>query len=184
MLLCSLHYSEAWVTYSHNLKSLEKFHDRSVRKIYGVKWQDRQTTNSVFEKASTTSIEAMVIKNQLRWSGHVVRMSDTRLPKQIMYSELETGKRTHGGQRKRYKDTLHRSLKQCFIRTQTWESLASDRNSWRSAVHKRVKIFEDKRRTKREEKRAARKASLSTNTPPKQNHPCPQIGRASCRERV
>ena len=95
-----LYGSEAWVTYSHNLKSLEKFHDRSVRKIYGVKWQDRQTTNSVFEKASTTSIEAMVIKNQLRWSGHVVRMSDTRLPKQIMYSELKTGKRTHGGQKK------------------------------------------------------------------------------------
>ena len=137
----------------------------------------------VFEKASTTSIEAMVIKNQLRWSGHVVRMSDTRLPKQIMYSELETGKRTHGGQRKRYKDTLHRSLKQCFIRTQTWESLASDRNSWRSAVHKGVKIFEDKRRTKGEEKRAARKASLSTITPPEQSHPCPQCDRI-CRSRI
>ena len=67
-----------------------------------------------FEQADTTSIEAMIVKSQLRWSGHVARMADTRLPKQIMYSELETGKRTQGGQRKRYKDTLHHSLKQCL----------------------------------------------------------------------
>ena len=34
-------------------------------------------------------------------------MPDTRLSKQVMYSKLEDGKRTHGGQRNRYKDTLY-----------------------------------------------------------------------------
>ena len=77
------------MTYSHNLSLLEKFHDQSVRRILGNSWQSRQTTNSVFEQAKTTSIEAMIIKNQLRWSGHVVRMDGGKLPKQIMYAQLE-----------------------------------------------------------------------------------------------
>lgn len=182
-----LYASESWVTYSHNLKALEKFHDRSVRRILGIRWQDLQTTNSVFEQADTTSIEAMIVKSQLRWSGHVARMADTRLPKQIMYSELETGKRTQGGQRKRYKDTLHHSLKQCFIRTNTWEVQARDRTSWRSTIHRGSKTFEEQRRKKREEKRAARKArqSAAAGTPATDasTSTCPHCN-MTCRSRI
>ena len=39
-------------------------------------------------------------------------MPDERLPKKILYGELQVGKRSHGGQKKRYKDTLKASLKQ------------------------------------------------------------------------
>ena len=100
-----LYASETWVTYRHNLMCLEKFHNRSIRRILGIKWQDKRTTNSVFEEANTTSIEAMihVVRTQLRWSGHVQRMREHRLPQKIMYSELESGKRRQGGQRKRLK---------------------------------------------------------------------------------
>ena len=178
-----LYGSETWVTYSHNLKALEKFHDRTVRRILGIKWQDRVTTNTVFERADTTSIEAMVIKNQLRWSGHIVRMPDARLPKQILYSELTNGRRTHGGQRKRYKDTLHRGLKQFLIRVETWENLATHRKTWRSSLHRGVKIFEENRRSKREQKRTARKTNQSSSATPEQSYPCPLCDKV-CRARI
>ena len=48
---------------------------------------------------------------QLRWTGHVIRMPDERLPKKVFYGELQEGKRSQGGQKKRYKDTLKASLK-------------------------------------------------------------------------
>ena len=48
---------------------------------------------------------------QLRWTGHVIRMPDARLPKKVFYGELQEGKRSQGGQKKRYKDTLKASLK-------------------------------------------------------------------------
>ena len=47
---------------------------------------------------------------QLRWTGHVIRMPDERLPKKVFYGELQEGKRSQGGQKKRYKDTLNVSL--------------------------------------------------------------------------
>ena len=44
-------------------------------------------------------------------------MPDERLPKKILYGELQVGKRSHGGQKKRYSDTLKASLKDFSIPT-------------------------------------------------------------------
>ena len=44
------------------------------------------------------------------WAGHVRRMPDTRVPKQLLYAELSSGKRKTGGQWKRYKDQLKANL--------------------------------------------------------------------------
>ena len=43
---------------------------------------------------------------QLRWTGHVIRMPDERLPKKVVYGELQEGNRSQDGKKKRYKDTL------------------------------------------------------------------------------
>ena len=44
---------------------------------------------------------------QLMWTGHVnIIMPDKQLPKKVFYGELKEGKRSQGGQKKRYQDTL------------------------------------------------------------------------------
>ena len=48
---------------------------------------------------------------QLRWTGHIIRMPDERLPKEVFYRELQEGMHSHGGQKKHYKDTLKASHK-------------------------------------------------------------------------
>ena len=57
----------------------------------------------------------MITAAQLRWAGHLVRMSDNRLPKRLFYGELATGNRPQHKPRKRYKDGLKIILKDMDI---------------------------------------------------------------------
>ena len=124
-----LYECETWTTYRRHLKCLEKYNQRCLRRILKIRWQDlrRRTNNSVLEETNSTSIEARIITHQLSWAGHVVRMPDLRLPKQIIYSELRNGQHNQGGQFKRYKDVPNANMKRCLINTNDWENAAMDR---------------------------------------------------------
>ena len=67
----------------------------------GIKWQDKITNNEVLQRAKIDGMDAMIMRAQLRWVGHVQRISDNCMPKQIFDSELSSGARSRGGQRKR-----------------------------------------------------------------------------------
>jgi hypothetical protein len=109
--------SETWSTCSNDIKGLENYHMRKLREILKIKWSDKRTNNSVYQQAKIPSVESLIVKNRLHWAGHIFRMKNSRLPKQMLYSELANGKRTQGGQRKRFKDCLKDDMKRCFIRT-------------------------------------------------------------------
>ena len=163
VILPSLLYScETWTVYSRHLKSLNSLHLKCLRKILKLCWQDKVPDTEVLHRADMTSIHTPISKNQLRWSGHVVRMDDNRLPKRIFYGELATRKRTTGGQYKRYKDTLKASLKNFNINPNTWENLAAIRTAWRSEIRRGAAQHENIRIKKAEDKRAERKNRMYT----------------------
>ena len=101
---------------------------------------------------------------QLRWTGHVIRVEDNRLPKQVFYSQLEQGTRSHGGQRERYKDVLKSNLKACNIDPHDLESSVQDRSSWRALCKTSVLQFESDRVNKLQEKRSQLKAGVRPST--------------------
>jgi hypothetical protein len=100
-----LYACETWTVYSRHSRKLNHFHLGCLRKLLKIKWQDHIPDTEVLERANMNSVHTMLRKAQLRWAGHVVRMPEERLPKQILYGELTHGKRSFGGQMKRYKDT-------------------------------------------------------------------------------
>ena len=81
--------------------------------------QDRIPDTEVLKRAGMQSVHTLLKVAQLRWTGNVTRMPDEELPKKILYGELQVGKRSHGGQKKRYKDTLKASLKDFNILTKS-----------------------------------------------------------------
>ena len=80
-----------------------------------IKWQDRVSNLQVLDMAEVTSIEAMILKSRLRWVGHVIRMEDNRLPKQLMFGELASGKRKRGRPLKRFKVCVKASISHAEI---------------------------------------------------------------------
>jgi len=103
-------------------------------------------------------------------------MQEERLPKRLLYGELLEGKRSAGGQRKRYKDTLKVSLENFNIDPDIWEELASDRTSWRSLITKGTVSYEKGCLTKAENKRIQRK-TFSVSSSSTQHHACADCGR-------
>ena len=127
--------------------------------ILRIKWQDMFPNTEVLKIAQTISIEAYLIKAQLRWTDHVLRMENVRLPKDQLYGELKGGSRFIGGQSKRFKDTLKHCLSVCNIDTDKWESTAQDRIQWKSSVQDGSNVFENERVATAEEKRKKKKSN-------------------------
>ena len=55
------------------------------------------------------------------------------------------GKRSHGDQKKGYKNTLKASLKDFYIITESWEQSAHDRAKWRGLIRRGADEYEAKR---------------------------------------
>ena len=114
-----LYACETWTDYQLHDKRLNHFHTICLRKLLEIKWQDRIPDTEVLKRAWMQSVHTLLKLVQLRWTGHVTRMPEERLPKKILYGELEMGKHSHDGQKKRYKDTLKASLKDFNIPTES-----------------------------------------------------------------
>ena len=72
--------------------------------------------------------------------------------------KMQVGKRSHGGQKKRYKDTPKASLKDFNIPTVSWEEIAQDRTKWRGLIRRGAGEYEVKIISEAEQKRAQWKA--------------------------
>lgn len=84
----------------------------------------------------------------------------------FVVGELHHGKRSHGGQKKRFKDTLKASLKSCNIDPENWESIAGDRSAWRRRVRDGATAYVQKRLRYAAEKRLLRKSKAGISSSP------------------
>ena len=110
-LLPTLLYArETWTVYQRHAKKRNHSHLSCLRKILKIRWQDKIPDTEVLKKAKMQSVHALLKLAHLRWTGHVTRIPDERLPKKVLYGELQEGKRSQGGQKKCYKHILKASL--------------------------------------------------------------------------
>ena len=86
-----LYGSESWAIYATQEKRLNTLHMKFLRRILGIKWEDRITNNEVMQRAGIDSLYSILKLRRLRWLGHVYRMSDGRIPKDLLYGELALG---------------------------------------------------------------------------------------------
>ena len=97
----------------HTIK-LETFHIRCLQKILRISFRDRVPHAEIRSRAGVNSVDTYIIRQQLRWTSHTIRMPENRPPRITLYSELQKGSRTRRGQKKRYKDHLKGALKSFY----------------------------------------------------------------------
>ena len=151
---------------------------RCLRSLLRITWRDKVPDTEVLRRANSESIHAMLLRSRLRWAGHIYRMSDSRLPKRLLYGELSSGERSVGRPKKRFKDTLKESLGHCGVPHSSWEETAGDRPAWRAIVKTGVARFEANRiRTKEKRQRRKNQASSIPQPGSAPTIPCPHCNR-------
>ena len=122
------------------------------------------TNKVVLEKAGIPSY-TLLKERHMRWLGHVTRMKDGRIPKDLLYGELATGKRPTGRPQLRFKNVCKRDLQALGINADSWEVTATDIDAWSNTVKLWLSQYEETQRVKAEKKRLRKKIVYLASRP-------------------
>ena len=145
---------------------------RCLKRILNITWQDHVPHQDILKRTSIPSMYSLLRQRHLHWLGHVCRMKDGRLPKDILYGQLALGTRRVGRPSLRFKDVCMRDMKTCDLPVHSWETLAKDRDGWREQVRKGTICLEQKRSKLAAETRAHRKQAAEEPQSPTSGHSC------------
>lgn len=89
--------------YERDIVNLKRFHQMNLCLILRTKCQERITTIDVFLRAMMEGLETIT-------SRHLSQMPDICLPKQILFSELKSEKRSRGARDRRFQNHPEKRL--------------------------------------------------------------------------
>ncbi len=85
-------------------------------------------------------ISSILTQCRLRFLGHLSRMSEERLPKQLLASAPVRHKHTARGQKRRWSYLVMNDLKQCNL-SKSWRKQAQEHDSWRATIKRKVELL-------------------------------------------
>ena len=130
--------SECWVLTEKMRQRLRGFHARCLRTMCLVnrkrQWRERISTWELTQQMGLDSMDNYVHRRQLRWLGHVARMSFDRTPRRMLTAWV-AAPRPSGGQLMTYGRSIYRALESFGIDRSEWPKLAANRPAWRKAIN-------------------------------------------------
>ena len=154
MLAILLYGCEIWCLTEALLERLRVFHAHCLRAMARVTrlhtWRHHISTQDLGRRLGIDTIDAHVSRRQLRWLGHVRRMSFDRLPRRMLSSWVAS-KRPRGAPKMTYGRSIAKALAKFNVDAALWPDLAADRQAWaetlrlgRPAIRRSVRVAQRK----------------------------------------
>ena len=145
------------------MRHLESFVVRCLWIILGISIRQKKRHTTICKIVKQQRISSILTQCRLRFLGNLSRMSEERLPKQLLVSAPVGGKCAAGGQKRRWSDLVANNLKQCNL-SGSWREQAQESDSWRATIRRRVELLskqaEDKEKSCKDEKKRQRSCIL------------------------
>jgi len=158
---------ETWNWNAKQMRKMEGIQYRFLRTVCGKTWQDKvsyvellklttaDARNNNFDWANTsnkgvsiTSVETFCRLARLRYAGHVARMAPSRIPKMMLFGEVNVGQRKSGRPLKSFREGLKNDLKAFELWTdyqqdKNLQTFTENRLEWRKKINKKSQKFQE-----------------------------------------
>ena len=119
---------ESWTVKKAERQRIDAVELWCWRRLLGVPWTARRSNQSILKEISPgCSLEGLMLKLKLQYSGHLMRTADS-LEKSLMLGGIG-GRRRRGRQRMRWLDGIIDSM------DMTLSELREFREAWRAMIH-------------------------------------------------
>ena len=106
-----------------------------LRRVANKTKRDRERSSKIREDLKVTPLAQEIEIKQLRWFGHVSRMSKERLPKKCIEARLD-GKRSRGRPRTTWTENITKLGNRRGKTLTEMKRMAKNREEWKSFIRK------------------------------------------------
>jgi len=129
--------SETWTLTKRDRKQLNVLERKVYRRILGPVYDNDKenwrilTNKEIYASVKNPTIIETIRLNRLCWFGHVQRMEENRIPKRILYMNLETTK-LRGRTRNRWQDEVREDGR--IAGGEGWKEKVCNREEWKKLL--------------------------------------------------
>ena len=123
---------ETWRTTASTMNKIQAFINRCLRKSLKI-WPDKISNQELWERTSQVQIDQEILQRRWRWIGHTLRKPASSTTRRALTWNPQ-GKRKRGRPRNTWRRDLEADTKRMGHSWGQLESLAQDRDAWRTLV--------------------------------------------------
>ena len=110
------------------------FQRNCLRILLGTRLTDRISNSRLNEKCGSIPLSRAIMKERLRWLGHVLQTKDERLLKIVLFGQPSRAKRKAGHPRLGWEDVIKKDLKEMGTSLEGLKREALNTLEWKRSV--------------------------------------------------